>query len=148
MKCCEKVLILPWCNRWGLGMDNYFHSTLYWACDYLSMICAGWLTWPLRLQIAPVEPNRHKNIGKTILTRLRLYCWFAWIISTQCTSGVSVIWSLNHICPRELTMMTTRLFIFITGFLFSEWWYSWNVPHPWSAGYRHAKYHSRPRVRS
>ena len=26
------------CNRWSLGMDKYFHSTLYWACDYLSML--------------------------------------------------------------------------------------------------------------
>ena len=26
------------CNRWSLGMDKWFHPTLYWACDYLSML--------------------------------------------------------------------------------------------------------------
>ena len=25
------------CNRWSLGVDKSFHSTLYWTCDYLSM---------------------------------------------------------------------------------------------------------------
>ena len=25
-------------NRWSLGMDKWFHPTLYWACDYLSML--------------------------------------------------------------------------------------------------------------
>ena len=24
-------------KHWHLGMDKYFHPTLYWACDYLSM---------------------------------------------------------------------------------------------------------------
>ena len=28
---------LQWCKRWSLGMDEQFHSTLYWACDYLSI---------------------------------------------------------------------------------------------------------------
>ena len=27
-----------WCNHWSLGMDKSFHPTLYWACDYLSML--------------------------------------------------------------------------------------------------------------
>ena len=27
-------------HRWSLGMDNKFHPTLYWPCDYLSML--GW----------------------------------------------------------------------------------------------------------
>ena len=26
------------CNRWSLGMDMSFHSTLCWQCDYLSML--------------------------------------------------------------------------------------------------------------
>ena len=26
------------CNHWSLGMDKRFHLTLYWACDYLSML--------------------------------------------------------------------------------------------------------------
>ena len=26
------------CNRWSLGMDKWFHPTLYQACDYLSML--------------------------------------------------------------------------------------------------------------
>ena len=26
------------CNRWGVGMDKYFHYKLYQACDYLSML--------------------------------------------------------------------------------------------------------------
>ena len=26
------------CNRWSLGMDEQFHSTLYWACNKLSML--------------------------------------------------------------------------------------------------------------
>ena len=25
-------------HRWNLGMDKYFHPTLYWAGDYLSML--------------------------------------------------------------------------------------------------------------
>ena len=29
---------LQQCNRWRLGMDKLFHRTLYWACDYLSML--------------------------------------------------------------------------------------------------------------
>ena len=26
------------CSRWSLGMDKLFHPTLYWVCDYLSML--------------------------------------------------------------------------------------------------------------
>ena len=26
------------CNRWSLGMDKLFHSTLYNGCDYISML--------------------------------------------------------------------------------------------------------------
>ena len=26
------------CNRWSLGMDKIFYPTLYWACNYLSML--------------------------------------------------------------------------------------------------------------
>ena len=29
------------CNRWSLGMDKWFHPTLYHACDYLSMLGLG-----------------------------------------------------------------------------------------------------------
>ena len=29
---------LQQCNCWSLGMDKKFHPTLYWACDYLSML--------------------------------------------------------------------------------------------------------------
>ena len=25
-------------HRWSLGMDKQFHPTLYWTCDYLSML--------------------------------------------------------------------------------------------------------------
>ena len=32
------ILKLQRCNRWSLGMDKLFHPTLYWACDYLSML--------------------------------------------------------------------------------------------------------------
>ena len=28
---------LQQCSRWSMGMDKYFHPTLYWTCDYLSM---------------------------------------------------------------------------------------------------------------
>ena len=26
------------CNRWSLGMDKWFHPTLFWACDYSFML--------------------------------------------------------------------------------------------------------------
>ena len=26
------------CSRWSLGMDKWSHPTLYWVCDYLSML--------------------------------------------------------------------------------------------------------------
>ena len=29
---------LQWCNRWSLGMDKWFHRTLFWECDYLSLL--------------------------------------------------------------------------------------------------------------
>ena len=29
---------LRWYNNCNLGMDKYVHPTLYWACDYLSML--------------------------------------------------------------------------------------------------------------
>ena len=35
-----KYLFIPKlqrCSRWSLGTDKYFHSILYWACDYLFM---------------------------------------------------------------------------------------------------------------
>ena len=35
---CLSIPKLQWCNRWCLGMDKQFHPTLYWACDYLSML--------------------------------------------------------------------------------------------------------------
>ena len=39
--CGWKYLSIPKlerCNRWSLGMDKLFHPTVYWACDYLSML--------------------------------------------------------------------------------------------------------------
>ena len=32
------ILKLQRCNRWSLGMDKSFHPTVYWACNYLSML--------------------------------------------------------------------------------------------------------------
>ena len=29
---------LKYCNSWSLGMNNLFHPTLYWACDYLTTL--------------------------------------------------------------------------------------------------------------
>ena len=29
---------LHWCSCWNLEMDEWFHSTFYWACDYMSML--------------------------------------------------------------------------------------------------------------
>ena len=29
---------LHWCNRWSLWMDKKFLPTLYWTCDYVSML--------------------------------------------------------------------------------------------------------------
>ena len=29
---------LQWYHRWSLGMDDLFHRTSYWGCNYLSML--------------------------------------------------------------------------------------------------------------
>ena len=31
------------CNRWSLGMDKWFHPTLYNGCNYLSMLGLKWI---------------------------------------------------------------------------------------------------------
>ena len=28
---------LQWCSHWSLGIGMYFHPTIYWACDHLSV---------------------------------------------------------------------------------------------------------------
>ena len=35
---CLSVPKLQRCKRWCLGMDKQYHPTLYWTCNYLSMI--------------------------------------------------------------------------------------------------------------
>ena len=35
---CSANSHLKWCSRWSLGMDKLFHPTLFWACNYLSML--------------------------------------------------------------------------------------------------------------
>ena len=30
-------------SRWSLGRDKSFHTTLYWACDYLFMLELEWI---------------------------------------------------------------------------------------------------------
>ena len=36
---CDEITLPFWnCNRWNLGVDNYFHATFSWACGYVSML--------------------------------------------------------------------------------------------------------------
>ena len=40
-KVCDKLHIqsqIHWCDHWSLEMDMQFHTTLYWTCDYASML--------------------------------------------------------------------------------------------------------------
>ena len=36
------LLLAAWVYGWNLGMDNSIHPTLYWACDYLSILIPGY----------------------------------------------------------------------------------------------------------
>ena len=55
------------CNRWGLGIDKWFHLTLYRSCDYLSM---------LGLKVNHVSESGHR------------YWWQ--LINCICEAGVMV----------------------------------------------------------
>ena len=56
------------CNRWSLGMYKLFHPTLYWACDYLSM---------LRLKLNHVSKRGHwsKISDDFAIFSLTKYSW-------------------------------------------------------------------------
>ena len=55
---CLSIPKLQRWNRWRLGMDKYFHPTLYWICNYLSM---------LRLKLTPVS---HRGPCKAVVEYL------------------------------------------------------------------------------
>ena len=46
------------CSRWSLEMGKYFHRTLHWAYDYLSML--GLLRLRLRLRHCLFNQNRYR----------------------------------------------------------------------------------------
>ena len=58
--CCTMMwfqLIYPFTNyklqelyRWSLWMDKWFHCTLYWACEYLSMLGSSYAVPFCRVQ--------------------------------------------------------------------------------------------------
>ena len=60
-------------SHWSLGMDKLVHSTLYWACDYLSMM------WFKLIYVSKVGPDylsiivtncAHRTISRALMVRL------------------------------------------------------------------------------
>ena len=56
-------LIMPFLHDWSLGLDNSFHLTLYWSCDYLSMLGLKLMYVSKRTPII-----KFINIGGSIIT--------------------------------------------------------------------------------
>ena len=61
---------LQQCNSWSLGIDKKFHPTLYWACDYLSM---------LGLKLIHVSKRGHRHLQIKPMPGAQPSNWLRWL---------------------------------------------------------------------
>ena len=52
------------CSRWSLGMDKWFHPTLYNGCNYLSILC---------LKLNHVSKRNPRCPGKVMTAKLSMF---------------------------------------------------------------------------
>ena len=65
---CNYITKLQRCCRWSLGINKWFHPTLYWACDYLYMEGLKLINVrkgvPNKWQWSPLLRRQWSNLGK------------------------------------------------------------------------------------
>ena len=52
---------LQWLHHWSLRLDKWFHPTLYWACDYISMLGLKGAQQSVHLSYHLLTPQLVKN---------------------------------------------------------------------------------------
>ena len=123
------------CNRWSLGMDKWFNPTLFWACDYLSM---------LGLKLNHVSKSGHWhaefiawNIQKytTIFLDAELAqqvlnpflsVWFPsrpWVVFVQSIEERRCIWSSTNSHVPTTSEWSTSLLPTEVPRILEVWWY-------------------------
>ena len=89
------------CNRWGLGMERWFHPTLYWECNYLSMMglklnhVSKNGPWNLYVMVSVARSQCHAN-------RCQLVWFYIWIPQLRQLNG----WHAFEIYHIYLAMCT------------------------------------------
>ena len=68
------ILKLQRCNRWSLGTDKYVYHTLYWACDYLSVLWLKLIHISKRGQMCLIGTRISATIKLTHDENLQCYC--------------------------------------------------------------------------
>ena len=86
--------------RWSLGMDKKFHLTLYWVCDYLSM---------LGLKLIHVSKSSHWWLTCLLIPVITFWLYF--ICQTE-----NVSW-LNSLMPGD----TIWLYLDLSQHWFKLW---------------------------
>ena len=95
--------------RWSLGMDKWFHPTLYLVCDYLSMLGLKLIhvsksgpRWSSQLQLITINWLMHYEIQWLWCEHMKIDIWliryqilFTSILKAGCVRNVCVA-SLQH----------------------------------------------------
>ena len=107
------------CNRWSLGMDTWFHPTLYRACDYLSVLGLK-LThvskmgyWLQRATTLCNWDSFYTNTEQIIKTLISIKSWSSNYITTYWYQAILLWMFLKYQCA------IFRICLFI-------------IPHLWS----------------
>ena len=89
---CSSFFKLQRLYSWSLGMDKYFHSTLYWACGYLPM-----LGWNLH------DASKRGTRPRLVKCHIRCYsgCWVLQIIATWNERTVAICCYLDFSCNLD-----------------------------------------------
>ena len=113
---CLSIPKLQRCHRWRLGMDKQFHPTLYWACDYLSMLR---LELNVRLNVN-IKSNISKRgprftIGSLTYEFLMPY-HYVFIVVERCPAENKPLCTSNH-----NVRLTLIVHVSIHVYPFSDW---------------------------
>ena len=89
------------CNRWSWGMDELFHPTFHWACDYLSMLGLKLINVSKRGHLQQTATNKKSRVPALLswnITYRYFSCDIKVVQLIQCRN-TAIEW--NWICRIE-----------------------------------------------
>ena len=127
---------LQWYSRWSLGIDKLFHSTLHWACGYLSMklekMAPGWFWGNIHvylhfLSYLDIDMMTSSNIFSVTGPLWGESTGQRWIYRANQKNRSSFLWFETPIHVINSSSIGVR--IWINHYIHTKWWNVIDYPY-------------------